>query len=211
MTLEQHGLLEAKLQPVNVDRVARDGDAVPPLAHRPVRRPPRLLQAELDLLDLSGSDGWLLEDGPDALARLDSIVKHLVLRVVAGLAGEVVKLPLRGVDVGLDPAVQDELHAVVRHLLPRDVGHGGGDELGASGHGAGGGGSGGSRRAGAAGRSPRLGPRDKRRLWGRLRAPLAGGGDRRAGRDGAEARTREELPPDHCRVFKGIRCASEFL
>mmetsp|Transcript_52088 Transcript_52088/g.149333 ORF Transcript_52088/g.149333 Transcript_52088/m.149333 type:complete len:286 (-) Transcript_52088:61-918(-) len=127
--LEEHGGLEAELDAGDVDGVARDRDAVPAFAHGAVRGAQRLHQAHGLRLLLRGCDRRLLEDGPDPVARLHGVSEHLVAALVASLAAEVVEFPLRGLDDGLHPALEDQLHGVVRHLLAGDVGHRWGRDL----------------------------------------------------------------------------------
>ena len=56
-----------------MDGVAADGNAVPSCAHGAVGAAPHLLEVHaLDLIE-SGSDGRLLVDGANALARLDRV------------------------------------------------------------------------------------------------------------------------------------------
>mmetsp|Transcript_94361 Transcript_94361/g.185027 ORF Transcript_94361/g.185027 Transcript_94361/m.185027 type:complete len:296 (+) Transcript_94361:676-1563(+) len=129
MPLEEHGLIETQLDAWNVDRVPGDGYAVPTAAHRPVRRAPRLPEAEGLHLIGRGRDGGLLEDRADAGAALDGIMKHLVLRVVAALAAKVEKLPPGGVNERLDPLFTNQLHGIPRHLLAADVSHRRRDDL----------------------------------------------------------------------------------
>eukprot|EP00959_Pyramimonas_sp_CCMP1952_P159463 3335200-Pyramimonas_sp.AAC.1 len=70
---------------------------------------------------------------------------HLILGVVAAIARQIEILPLRRVDPWVDPLLQDEVHCVVRHLLPGDVHHGGSHKLFA-----------GERRIVAGGRDPHI-------------------------------------------------------
>mmetsp|Transcript_61769 Transcript_61769/g.156999 ORF Transcript_61769/g.156999 Transcript_61769/m.156999 type:complete len:538 (+) Transcript_61769:401-2014(+) len=129
VTLEEDGLIEAQLDAWDVDRVARDGDAVPAPAHGSVGGAPRFLQPELLHLLGARSNGGLLEDGPNACARSHGLVQHLVIRVIAGFAAQVEVLPLRSVDERRHPRLLDDFHRVPRHLFARDVRHRRGHDL----------------------------------------------------------------------------------
>mmetsp|Transcript_34347 Transcript_34347/g.57668 ORF Transcript_34347/g.57668 Transcript_34347/m.57668 type:complete len:257 (+) Transcript_34347:971-1741(+) len=125
LPLEKHGPLEAELHALDVDRIAADGDPVPAPAHRAVGRSPRLLQPKLLLLHGARRDRRLLEDGAYPGPRLHGRVQHLILSVITRLAGQIVVLPLGRVNIRSDPLLHYQFHAVMRHLLPGDVHHGG--------------------------------------------------------------------------------------
>mmetsp|Transcript_99045 Transcript_99045/g.258750 ORF Transcript_99045/g.258750 Transcript_99045/m.258750 type:complete len:527 (-) Transcript_99045:40-1620(-) len=129
VTLEEDGLIEAQLDAWDVDRVARDGDAVPAATHGSVGRATRLLEAKLLHLLGAGRDGGLLEDGAEAGARGHGFVQHLVVGIISMFAAQVEVLPFRGVDEGFHPLLADNLHGVPRHLLAGDVGHRWGRDL----------------------------------------------------------------------------------
>mmetsp|Transcript_57730 Transcript_57730/g.187533 ORF Transcript_57730/g.187533 Transcript_57730/m.187533 type:complete len:539 (+) Transcript_57730:235-1851(+) len=129
VTLEEDRLIEAQLDAWDVDRVARDGDAVPAATHGSVGRATRLLEAKLLNLLGAGRDGGLLEDGAEAGARGHGLVQHLVVGIISMFAAQVEVLPLRGVDEGFHPLLADNLHGVPRHLLAGDVGHRWGRDL----------------------------------------------------------------------------------
>ena len=105
MSFKQDGALESQLHAFDVDCVATDGDAVPPLSHGTVRGTPGLFEAELFLLHFRGSDGRLLENGAQACAGFHGVSKALVLGIIATHTAQVVVLPLGGVDVGVNPLV----------------------------------------------------------------------------------------------------------
>ena len=46
---------------------------------------------------------------------------HLVVCLVAADTTEIIELPLRSVDMRLDPSFHNELHCIVRHLLAGDI------------------------------------------------------------------------------------------
>lgn len=129
MTLEQDGVLVAQFHSLDVDGITGDGNAVPSATHGAVGTAKTLGQAHLLHLRGGGGDGGLLEDGTDARTGSDRIVQDLVVGVVAGLARQVEVLPGRGVEVGLDPLVDEEVAGVVRHLLTGNVDHGREDDL----------------------------------------------------------------------------------
>ena len=108
MYLEEHRLVEAKLDTFDVNGVSGNGNTIPTSSHGAVRTAPSLLQAPGLGLNSTGSHGGLLENGTKALASLHSISKHLVISIVTGLAREVVELPVLNIHVGLDPLI----HAV---------------------------------------------------------------------------------------------------
>ena len=81
----------------------RDRDSIPAAAHGTIRRRVSLGQTELGDLFGSRGDGGLLEDRADTLARVHGVVQHFVVSLVTGLTGQVEELPLRRVDVGVDP------------------------------------------------------------------------------------------------------------
>ena len=121
VAFEKDGILVSQLDPLDVDRVAGDGDPVPSAAHRAVGASQAPAQTHLLHLDGGRRDRRLLEDRADVLARLDRILQHLVVGLVAALARQIEPLPLAQIEVGFEPLLQHQLARVVSHLLPGDV------------------------------------------------------------------------------------------
>mmetsp|Transcript_36344 Transcript_36344/g.82898 ORF Transcript_36344/g.82898 Transcript_36344/m.82898 type:complete len:321 (+) Transcript_36344:538-1500(+) len=123
VTLKQHWLLEPQGHTLDVDCVSRDSDTIPSTAHCSIWTTPCLLQAQLLLLDFCGSHCGLFEDRPDAAARLHSFTQDSILGVITADTAQIIKLPGRNINVGLDPLLQHQAHGVTSHLLSSDVHH----------------------------------------------------------------------------------------
>ena len=97
------------------DRLA-EHHAAEDVADRAVRRPPHLLQAELGDAVLVRRDGGALDADAVPLDRVGGVDRHLIVRRVAVLDGQVVVLKVN-LEIRQDQLVLDELPDDPRHLV----------------------------------------------------------------------------------------------
>ena len=106
---------------LNVDGVSRYGDSIPTSSHRSIWRHKcfckshrfdlmnRIFKAKKEkyskrgegrlYLGGGGSDGGLFEDASDALARLDGLLEHLILRLVPCLARKYIQYIIQRIPI----------------------------------------------------------------------------------------------------------------
>mmetsp|Transcript_15019 Transcript_15019/g.32581 ORF Transcript_15019/g.32581 Transcript_15019/m.32581 type:complete len:204 (+) Transcript_15019:1082-1693(+) len=130
MPLKQHLILVPQFNPLNVDSIPTNRNTIPSTTHGTIGRSPRLLQPHLLHLNRRRSNGRLLENGTNTLSGIDGIAQDLIIRLITGFAGEIVRFPGRGVKVWCDPFGEEELCGVVGHFFSGDVDHWGGFDFG---------------------------------------------------------------------------------